>query len=89
MDTSVKTEEAQNSSLPRVGDNKPKLFEKIVYFASGSIGNEVSIALYVHGIVNYGVSCCCRHYWRSKTAMPNRRVCCLILLHIVLLEKIM
>lgn len=55
MDTSVKTEEAQNSSLPRDGDNKPKLFEKIVYFASGSIGNEVSIALSVHGIVNCGV----------------------------------
>jgi len=52
MDTSVKTEEAQNSSLPQDGDNKLKLFEKIVYFASGSIGNEVSTALYVHGIVN-------------------------------------
>lgn len=55
MDTSVKTEEAQNSSLPRDGDNKLKLFEKIVYFASGSIGNEVSTALYVHRIVNCGV----------------------------------
>lgn len=55
MDTSVKTEEAQDSSLPRDGDNKLKLFEKIVYFASGSIGNEVSTALYVHGIVNCGV----------------------------------
>jgi len=42
MDTSVKADEVQNSSLPRDGDNKLKLFEKIVYFASGSIGDEVS-----------------------------------------------
>jgi len=52
MDTSVKTEESRNSSMTRDGDNKLKLFEKIVYFASGSIGDEVSIMQYAHGIVN-------------------------------------
>jgi len=43
MDTSVKADESQNSSMPRDGDNKLKLFEKIIYFASGSISDEVSI----------------------------------------------
>lgn len=40
MDSSIKADEAQGSSLPRDGDNN--LFEKIVYFTSGSIGEEVS-----------------------------------------------
>jgi len=55
MDTSVKVDESQNSSMQRDGDNKLKLFEKIVYFSSGSIGDEVSIDLYAHGIVYFGV----------------------------------
>lgn len=55
MDTSVKADEVQNSSLPRDGDNKLKLFEKIVYFASGSIGDEVSTDQFAHGIVNFNV----------------------------------
>jgi len=42
MDTLVKADESQNSSMLRDGDNKIKLFEKIVYFSSGSIGDEVS-----------------------------------------------
>lgn len=42
MDSSVKSEEISSSSLQRDEDNKPKLFEKIVYFASGIIGDEVS-----------------------------------------------
>lgn len=40
MNSSVKSDETQSSSLTRYDDNK--LFEKIVYFASGSIGEEVS-----------------------------------------------
>jgi len=43
MDSSVKVDESQNSSMQGDGDNKLKLFEKIVYFSSGSIGDEVSI----------------------------------------------
>lgn len=42
MDSSGKSEETQ-SSKPRDGAIKHKIFEKIVYFASGSIGDEVSI----------------------------------------------
>ncbi|XP_060863995.1 PAX-interacting protein 1 isoform X2 [Metopolophium dirhodum] len=45
MDTSVKADESRNSSMPRDGDNKLKLFEKIVYFASGSIGDEALMVL--------------------------------------------
>lgn len=55
MDTSVKVDESQNSTMQRDGDNKLKLFEKIVYFSSGSIGDEVSIDKYAHGIVNFSV----------------------------------
>lgn len=40
MDSSVKADESQSSSLTRYDGNK--LFEKIVYFASGSIGEDVS-----------------------------------------------
>lgn len=43
MDSSGKVDDAQSFSSSRDGDNnRPKLFEKIVYFASGSIGDEVS-----------------------------------------------
>lgn len=44
MDQSIKikTEDSQNSSLLRDRDTKLKLFENIVYFASGSISHEVS-----------------------------------------------
>lgn len=45
MDTSVKADESRNSSMPRDGDSKLKLFEKIVYFASGSIGDEALMVL--------------------------------------------
>ncbi|KAL4142876.1 hypothetical protein QTP88_005269 [Uroleucon formosanum] len=45
MDTSVKADESRNISMPRDGDNKLKLFEKIVYFASGSISDEVLMVL--------------------------------------------
>jgi len=41
MNSSVKGDEVQKS-LSRDGDNKLRLFEKIVYFVSGSIGDEVS-----------------------------------------------
>lgn len=40
MDSSVKSDEISSPSLQRDEDNK--LFEKIVYFASGIIGDEVS-----------------------------------------------
>lgn len=52
MDTSVKADESRNTSMPRDGDNKLKLFEKIVYFASGSISDEVSTMQSAHGIIN-------------------------------------
>lgn len=42
MDSSVKSDEISSSSLQRDEDSKLKLFEKIVYFASGIIGDEVS-----------------------------------------------
>ncbi|XP_022171154.1 PAX-interacting protein 1 isoform X2 [Myzus persicae] len=45
MDTLVKADESQNSSMQRDGDNKLKLFEKIVYFSSGSIGDEALLVL--------------------------------------------
>ncbi|KAL5240628.1 hypothetical protein ACI65C_008038 [Semiaphis heraclei] len=45
MDTSVKVDESQNSTMQRDGDNKLKLFEKIVYFSSGSIGDEAILVL--------------------------------------------
>lgn len=41
MNSSVKGDEVQKSSS-RDSDNKLRLFEKIVYFVSGSIGDEVS-----------------------------------------------
>lgn len=91
MDSSIKSDEILNSSLQRDEDNKLKLFEKIVYFASGIIGDEVSSILYLSIEVlililylNYY-----RHYRHSKTAMLNPHVCYLIQLHIVSLGKIL
>lgn len=55
MDSSVKVDESQNSSMQGDGDNKLKLFEKIVYFSSGSIGDEVSIDQYAHEIFTFGI----------------------------------
>jgi hypothetical protein len=42
MDSSNKTTEVQSSSMSLDSDSKHRLFENIVYFASGSIGDEVS-----------------------------------------------
>lgn len=51
MDSSAKGDEAQSSSRSRDGGNKYKLFERIVYFTSGSIGDEVSV-INVYGSVH-------------------------------------
>lgn len=53
MDSSAKADDVPSSSSLRDCDSKNKLFEKIVYFTSGFIGDEVNLqyAYYIHLIV--------------------------------------
>lgn len=51
--SSVKADDVKTFSL-RDGEGKHhRLFEKIVYFVSGSIGDEVSMRMFTNGTVNF------------------------------------
>lgn len=53
MDSCVKADDVPRPSSLQDSDSKDKLFEKIVYFTSGFIGDEVNLqyAYYIHLIV--------------------------------------
>lgn len=53
MDSCAKADDVSRSSSIQDSDSKDKLFEKIVYFTSGFIGDEVNLqyAYYIHLIV--------------------------------------